>query len=74
MWAKAWGDMGWQFIGEVASGIAWHYEQPDLAMGRIGALIAYEGDSGSNPLVFRHIYGRRWVPHAMFVPLLDKRW
>jgi hypothetical protein len=73
LWAGAWGDIGWLFSGEVASGIAWHCERPGVAMGGIGALIAYQGDSGSNPLVFSHVHGRRWVLHSTFLPQLDMR-
>jgi hypothetical protein len=74
VWARVWGPIGWQPSLEVASGIAWHYEQPALAAGRYGALIAYEGDSGSNPLVYRHIYGRRWVAFPAFLPIVQRRW
>jgi hypothetical protein len=74
VWARAWGDPGWQFFGEVASGTAWHHENPAVAAGGPSAFIAYEGDSGSNPLVYRHIYGRRWVPNAIFLPLVDRNW
>jgi hypothetical protein len=70
VWAKAWGEPGWQFSGQVTAGIAWNYEQPALAANNLGAFIAYEGDSGSNPLFFRHIYGQRWIANAVLVPLV----
>ena len=33
-------------------------------------MIVYEGDSQGDPTVYRHIYGRRWVPNAVYLPLV----
>ena len=55
---------------QVADGAFWDHENPAAAWGRTGSLIVYEGDSQGDPTVYRHIYGRRWVPNAVFLPLV----
>ena len=56
-------------VFEVAAAAFWDHENPAVAWGRVTPLIVYEGDS-SNPTVYRHIYGRRWVPNAVYLPLV----
>jgi hypothetical protein len=67
--AAHWGDMPGENI-EVAAAAFWDNEQPAVAWGKPGSMIVYEGDSQGDPMVYRHIYGRRWVPNAVFLPLL----
>ncbi len=68
--AGAWGDAGWTYYGDVAAVAFWNNEHPAVAAGRPSFLIAYEGDAQGDPTVYRHIYGRRWVPNVVFVPLV----
>ncbi len=63
-----WGDRPGENI-EVAATAFWDYETPAVAWGQPGSLIVYEG-TGGFPVAYRHIYGRRWVPHAVFLPLV----
>jgi hypothetical protein len=56
-------------VFQVAAAAFWDHESPAVAWGRVASLIVYEGDSG-NPTVYRHIYGRRWVPNAVYLPLV----
>jgi hypothetical protein len=67
--AIRWGDMPGGNI-EVAAAAFWNHEHPAVAWGKPGSLIVYEGDSQGDPTVYRHIYGRRWVPNAVFLPLV----
>jgi len=55
---------------QVASAAFWNHENPDVAWGRVASLIVYEGDSQGDPSVYRHIYGRRWVPAIAYLPLV----
>jgi hypothetical protein len=55
---------------EVAAAGFWDHENPAVAWGRVAPLIVYEGDSQGDPTVYRHIYGRRWVPNAVHLPLV----
>jgi hypothetical protein len=55
---------------EVAAAAFWDHENPAVAWGRTASLIVYEGDSQGDPAVYRHIYGRRWVPNAVHLPLV----
>ncbi|MCJ7735995.1 MAG: hypothetical protein MUQ10_01600 [Anaerolineae bacterium] len=49
---------------------SWDHEDPAVAWGQVASLIVYEGDSQGDPTVYRHIYGRRRVPNAVFLPLV----
>jgi hypothetical protein len=53
---------------EVAAYAFWDNENPAVAVDGPAYLVVYEGDSQGDPTVYRHIYGRRWVPHAVFLP------
>jgi hypothetical protein len=57
-------------VFEVAAAAFWDHENPAVAWGQVASLIVYEGDSQGDPTVHRHIYGRRWVPNAVFLPLV----
>ncbi len=57
-------------VFEVAAAAFWNHENPAVAWGQVASLIVYEGDSQGDPTVHRHIYGRRWVPNAVFLPLV----
>jgi hypothetical protein len=57
-------------VFEVAAAAFWDHENPAVAWGRVASLIVYEGDSQGDPTVYRHIYGRRWVPEAVYLPLI----
>jgi hypothetical protein len=48
----------------------WNSESPAVAAGAPSFLIVYEGDSQSDPTVYRHIYGRMWWPEAVYLPLI----
>jgi hypothetical protein len=48
----------------------WNSESPAVAAGAPSFLIVYEGDSQSDPMVYRHIYGRMWWPEAVYLPLI----
>jgi len=56
---------------EIANTALWDYEQPVVAWGNLGSFFAYEGNVG-NPVAYRYIYGRRWIPNIIFMPLLLK--
>ncbi len=66
--AGRWGDMTPSFF-EVANVAFWASENPGVAWGGASALIVYAADSQGDPTVYRHIYGRRWVPNAVFLPV-----
>ena len=74
VWANAWGDPGFWHYGPVTSGIAWHSQNPAVAMGSKSAYVVYEGDLASNPMVFRHIYGQKWIPNVVFLPVILRNW
>lgn len=57
-------------VFEVAAAAFWDHESPAVAWGQVASLIVYEGDSQGDPTVYRHIYGRRWVPNAVYLPLV----
>jgi hypothetical protein len=57
-------------VFDVAASAFWDHESPAVAWGRVAPLIVYEGDSQGDPTVYRHIYGRRWVPNAVHLPLV----
>ena len=57
-------------VFEVAAAAFWDHESPAVAWGQVASLIVYEGDSQGDPTVHRHIYGRRWVPNTVFLPLV----
>jgi hypothetical protein len=69
IYAHAWGDSGSIFYGSFASAAFWENESPAVAAGKPGFLAVYEGDAQGDPTVYRHIYGRRWVPYSMFLPI-----
>jgi len=69
--AIRWGDGDTEYI-DIAAAAFWDYEQPVVAWGNPGSFFAYEGNEGA-PVAIRHIYGRRWVPNAIFMPLLLKQ-
>jgi hypothetical protein len=54
---------------EIAAWAFWSNSTPAVAAGQPSFLIAFEGDS-PDPNVQRHIYGARWVPHTVFLPLV----
>lgn len=60
-------------VFEVAAAAFWDHESPAVAWGRVGSLIVYEGDSQGDPTVHRHIYGRRWMPNAVYLPLVVRQ-
>jgi hypothetical protein len=55
---------------QIASTAFWDHGNPAVAWGQVASLIVYAGDSQGDPTVYRHIYGRRWVPNAVFLPLV----
>jgi hypothetical protein len=55
---------------EIAAAAFWEHQAPALVWGAPGTLIAYEGDASGDPTVKRHIYGRLWYPHAVFLPAI----
>ena len=57
-------------VFEVAAPVFWDHEHPAVAWGQVTPMIVYEGDAQGDPTVYRHIYGRRWVPNAVYVPLV----
>ena len=57
-------------VFQVAAGAFWDHENPAVAWGQVASLIVYEGDSQSDPTVYRHIYGRMWWPEAVYLPLI----
>ena len=69
--ALHWGDGDAENI-DIAAAAFWDYEEPVVAWGNLGSFFAYEGNGGA-PVAIRHIYGRRWVPNAIFMPLLLKQ-
>jgi hypothetical protein len=65
-----WGSGLTSYIFEVAAWTWWDCMTPAVAAGAPGYLIAYEGDSTSDPTVKQHIYGRMWRPEAIYLPLV----
>ena len=61
----------YQFV--VVPGGFWENAAPAVAQGRLGVFFAYEGDAAGDPTVFRHIYGRSWVPQGNFLPVILAR-
>jgi hypothetical protein len=59
---------------EVTGGGFWETVRPAVAFNRPYYFFAWEGDSTSNPLVVRQIYGRRWTPNAVMLPLVVRNW
>jgi hypothetical protein len=57
---------------DVADYAFWDAEGPAVAAGRTSFLTVYEGDSQGDPSVARHIYGRRWVPYASYLPIVQR--
>jgi hypothetical protein len=57
-------------VFEVAAAAFWDNESPAVAWGNVASLVVYEGDSQGDPTVYRHIYGRRWVPNIVYLPLV----
>jgi len=53
----------------VAEAVFWDHETADVAMGKVSTLISYAGDTSGDPTIHKHIYGRVWVPSAVFLPL-----
>ena len=64
----------------VQGAVFWEHENPAVAYGRPGFFFVYEGrlataaaDTESPetlPEEYRHIYGRTWLPHVTFLPLV----
>ena len=64
----------------VQGAVFWEYETPAVSCGRPGFFFVYEGrlataaadaeSPATLPEEYRHIYGHRWVPYAIFVPLV----
>ncbi|HSR31416.1 MAG TPA: hypothetical protein VLY63_12700 [Anaerolineae bacterium] len=52
----------------------WDAESPAVAAGSPGFLTVYEGDAQGDPTVYRHIYGRRWTPNAVLLPMAFHDW
>jgi hypothetical protein len=69
IWAERLGASDFEYL-EIATAAFWNQKSPALAWGHIGALIAYEGDAAGDPTVYQHIYGRRWVPEVLHLPLV----
>lgn len=69
--AYQWGNVTRGYF-DVAAFAFWNSENPTVAAGSPGYLIAYEGDSAGDPTVYRHIYGRMWWPAVVYVPLVLK--
>ncbi|MCL7452423.1 MAG: hypothetical protein M8467_05180 [Anaerolineae bacterium] len=59
---------------DVADYAFWNTEGPAVAAGCTSFLAVYEGDSQGDPTVSRHIYGRRWVPYTIHLPLVLRGW
>jgi hypothetical protein len=70
IYAYAWGDAGPMHYGDFASAAFWDNQNPVVAAGAPGFFVVYEGDAQGDPTVYQHIYGRRWVPNAIFLPLV----
>ncbi len=67
--AYQWGNVTRGYF-DVAAFAFWNSENPTVAAGSPGYLIAYEGDSAGDPTVYRHIYGRMWWPEVVYLPLV----
>jgi hypothetical protein len=67
--AVRWGDVAYNYF-EVAAVAFWDNENPAVAAGNSSFFIVYEGDSQGDPTVYRHIYGRKLVPEAIFLPVV----
>jgi hypothetical protein len=65
-----WGSGLASYIFEVAAWTWWDCMTPAVAADIPGYLIAYEGDSTSDPMVKQHIYGRMWWPELVSLPLV----
>ncbi len=63
-----WDDKSFLFF-DIADYAFWESAAPVVAAGKTGFLTVYEGDATADPTVYRHIYGRRWVPYAIYLPL-----
>ncbi len=61
-------------VFEVAAYAFSDHENPAVAWGRVAPLIVYEKDSPGIFGVYRHIYGRRWVPNAVYLPLVVRNY
>lgn len=70
IWGRRWGDGLTDQTFEVAAWPWWDCMTPAVAADIPGYLIAYEGDSTSDPLIKQHIYGRMWWPEAVYLPLI----
>jgi hypothetical protein len=57
-------------VFEVAAAAFWDHKNPAVAWGQVASLIVYEGDSQSDPTVYRHIYGRMWWSETVYLPLI----
>lgn len=66
--ARRWGDFG-ASAWDVANVAFWDSENPAVAVGGPGFLIAYEADSTGDPSIYRHIYGRLLALHNTFLPV-----
>lgn len=56
----------------VANYAFWNATSPAGAIGRSGAMLAYQGDSTGDPTITQHIYGRAYSPYPIYLPLLRK--
>ena len=55
------------YFFDVANYAFWDNGSPAIASGFPGYLIVYEGDSS---MTNRHIFGRIWVPNAIYLPII----
>jgi hypothetical protein len=58
---------------DVIGGEFWEAVNPVVAYNEPHYWFAWEGDSTSNPTIVRQIYGRRWTPNAVLLPLAVRR-
>ena len=67
-----WGDPGVASGGLFVAAAFWNNESPAVGVGGPGFLIAYESDTVGDPTIRQHIYARRYVPYATFLPVTLK--
>jgi hypothetical protein len=59
---------------DVTGGAFWETVSPAVAFNPPHYFVAWEGDSTSDPTVVRQIFGRRWTPQAVMLPLVVHNW
>ncbi|HSJ57982.1 MAG TPA: hypothetical protein VLC95_12420 [Anaerolineae bacterium] len=75
IWASRWGQDGVQYdYFQVAAAAWWDHAAPAVVAAGGHYLVAYEADAQGDPTVLRHIYGRFWAPHGLFLPVVARGW